>query len=267
MRTGNQLRRSSSMACRSARLAPPDNSKWQRGFFGPRHLAQVDPLQSREIGSAVAVRAEFESYRPYSRLEASFSIVSRCTRARATAFGRTWCWNLLGAQRALRPELHDSAWARDSTSSTLLTRGSCRLVDRSPRVTNPCGSLPTGARAKIRSPSPRARAGSIEADRASDRDCELVTEAREVAAARGAFARASAIAIVTRRDRKAECADVRSVRDRSKHRTFGSKMTCGRAVVPSCRASDHDGCRRWRASTARALRALNVGNHARALGR
>ena len=31
-------------------------------LLGRRHLAEVDPLQSREIGSSVAVRAKFESY-------------------------------------------------------------------------------------------------------------------------------------------------------------------------------------------------------------
>ena len=55
-------------------------------LLGRRHLAQVDPLQSREIGSAVAVRAEFESYSSALSLEACFvlfrnSCIARVRRA------------------------------------------------------------------------------------------------------------------------------------------------------------------------------------------
>ncbi len=62
-------------------------------LLGRRHLAQVDPLQSREIGSAVAVRAEFESYSSPSSLEASFVLFRNSCTAReqpATAARR---WN------------------------------------------------------------------------------------------------------------------------------------------------------------------------------
>ena len=111
---GRSASQKTNRAPERGRRAPP-TLEMASELLGRRHLAEVDPLQSREIGSSVAVRAKFESSSDQFRKSPCFVLFRGAPPAARSA----------GADRGWNP-------ARAVSSARAVRAGESRLGDRAP---------------------------------------------------------------------------------------------------------------------------------------
>ena len=88
-------------------------------LLGRRHIAEVDPLQSREIGSSVAVRAKFESSSDQFRKAPCF-VLFRSGTVGSSHAGLA----IAGGIQARAPVARRTLWATDVRPSAHITSGS-----------------------------------------------------------------------------------------------------------------------------------------------